>query len=193
MSYSTANDDRDDSATSKQISDFSGWRISTTKKPFGVCNLKDDIRDWMLRAELSGRRRDGSLDEETVAILNEFENENPAYEAPQLKLGGAAGEMKEGAVESWFKERGVPANDDPSGVLERAERYAKEAALLNMTYLEYVDKFVAQPTLPTVETLRPYSAPPRPDGVDRLVTTPHTYPGALPAQARRAPRLPGRF
>jgi hypothetical protein len=177
QSYSTIDDD--DIASSKQVSDFSGWRISTTKKPFGLCNLADDIRDWMLRAELSGRRRDGTIDDATAAIVSEFTNENPNYETPQLKLGGAAGEMKEGAVESWFKERTAPTNDDPSGVLERAERYAAEAALRNMTYMEYIEKFVPESIRPTVETLRPYSAPPRPDGVERLVTTPHTYPGAM--------------
>ena len=152
-------------------------QISTTKKQFGLCNLADEIQTWMMRAELGGRRRDGSIDNETKAIVDEFREEQPRYDQPQLKLGGAAGGMQEGAVESWFKERGSPS-DDPSGVLERAERYAQEAAKRNMSYLAYVAEFVKRPVRPTVETLRPYSAPPRPPGVERLVTTPHSYPGA---------------
>ena len=144
----------------------------------------------MMRAELGGRRRDGSIDNETKAIVDEFREEQPRYDQPQLKLGGAAGGMQEGAVESWFKERGSPS-DDPSGVLERAERYAQEAAKRNMSYLAYMAEFVKRPVRPTVETLRPYSAPPRPPGVERLVTTPHIYPGARSLLLQTRATLPG--
>jgi hypothetical protein len=180
-------EDFDDSASSKQISDFSGWRISTTKKPFGLCNLADEIQNWMLRAELSGRR-DGALDDATKAIIAEFENDTPRYDAPVLRLGGAAGEMSEGSVESWFKEKGIRRDNDPSGVLERAEGYMAEAARLNMSYTDYIAEHVKRPRVPTVETLRPYSAPPRPPGIERLVTTPHSYPGAPTPQSLRSPR-----
>jgi hypothetical protein len=193
----SSSEDFDDSASSKQISDFSGWRISTTKKPFGLCNLADEIQNWMLRAELSGRR-DGTLDDATKAIIAEFENDTPQYDAPVLRLGGAAGEMAEGAVESWFKEKGIRRDNDPSGVLERAEGYIAEAARLNMSYVDYVAAHVKRPRVPTVETLRPYSAPPRPPGIERLVTTPHSYPGApappaptsSPASQRESTRPP---
>lgn len=147
--------------------DFSAW--DTTKKSVpGVLNAAREVRNWMNRVSLS-RDDDEGL---TESIISEFVFSDTEWEVTEL-AGGAGGRMSAGSTDTYFK---AQARDtDPSKRLRLAEENILKAAELGMTYKEYLEKFVVDKRLPTLEVIRP-SKRRLGDTEEQFVSTPFSYP-----------------
>ena len=126
----------------------------------------DEVQNWISRGLLTHHAEDR---EGLQAVIDEFRTNEELV----ILKGGVVGDIGKGPI-SWVKQD--PNRDiDPSGVVRRAEENIVKAAALNMSYVDYVAKFVKPSRAPTVETINPNRRQ-LPEGALQLVTAPFRYP-----------------
>ena len=153
-------------AASEGGQEFGDWGPSKRSQTGMFTSAADEIQDWISRSLLSKNEADR---EPLQAIINEFKSDVEIAR----EEGGAIGQLREGPA-SWAK-RDPNRDIDPSGVVAAAVANMDNAERMNMTYREYVERFVRPSREPTVEVIQPNRRQ-LPATVEQLVTAPFRYP-----------------
>jgi len=169
------NDDQDNDSFSSIAALRSQESSSTSSsKALGFPNATDTIVTWLARADLSHDLNDPEYQEIIREFIEIDEDGVVPLRANLYSSGGSVGEMSEES-ESWYKET-TKRNPDPYGILENFEKNVyPRAKELNLTLMEYTQKYLKTKIEPTVTTVKMTS--PRDDpSIEQFATTQFTYP-----------------